>query len=339
MKIPSTSSAQLLAVVGALFLLACEQDAQGPVPTGNAEGQSAALAVAITEWPVVQADRVSLSPAAIESKTRRAAEVLASRPLGEDLLQRDWERAEIGGGVGPLRAMLAERPSVRVVYNEGTDDLSLDDVVIQRDTTPAQRDEGITEKQAIQLFHSKVQGLADAGLLSVDDFDLENLHVGYMEQGIARSDQQLSTKVYGYIIRALRKLNGLPVRNSLVAVTVHRSGVVAGIRLLRTSYHLENLQAKASSTAVDATRSRFATTYPAADIAKEGPSYFLPDAPSGTVEPVYSVSFSVVGDVGGERSVSRKLQARYSLTDPGREPIIDGGPNGPILTEPADSKK
>lgn len=334
-------SSWFLWAVTSAALIACSDDISQPdavrEPRGNQ--QAAELAVTVGSITRVRANRVDVDRSSIASKARRAARAFLARPVADDAFNEAWEPVDVGGPNGPLLGKLADAPSLRVLYNEKTDDLSLDDLVIQGDTSPAMKDEGITENQAIQLFYAKVQELASLGLLSVDDFDLENLHVGYMEQGLARSDQPLKTNVYGYIVRALRRLNRLPVRNSLVALTIHRSGVVAGIRLLRSSYHLENAETVASTVTAETVRARFNQRSVSASVEWEGPSYFLPDSTSDTVEPVYALSYSGVAERDGIRSLSRRLQARYSLTDPARAPTIIGGPNGPIAAGPGDSKK
>jgi hypothetical protein len=320
-----------------VFVVQCAETSS----TEGAAQKSSALALA-AEFKAASY-RVDGTRGGMQTAERawRLTEILVGSSLPRDMFETAYEnRATEDSWLG---APLKDNPKLVVRYDGASDDLIVQDIALEEDVAGALSSPLIGEKNARAIFSDYLERMETAGLIGRDELDLENVDLGWtkLQQGIAGGEQS-PVEIVDYRFRAHRKLGDVPVKNALVRVTVSRAGIVTSLRILRGKYVVRSLGEVESMTKLADCSKRFAQEFPKAVTEHHGMYYFLPadsKAVEAVVEPECLFSFVGVTSFGdGERkSVSRRMDVRYSAVHPERAGLLVGATPDPA--DVGDSRK
>lgn len=254
-----------------------------------------------------------------------------------DVLVSAFENAEMRG-VQPawLARPLPSNPNIAVDYHLETDDLRVSDMSLVQDyDSPA----AVDENGARQVFHKVFDELASAGILERNDYDLRREHVGYTKHGSGSTIDGVTTEsapqISEYHFRVRRLLDNIEFANELIKISIHVTGRVSRVRVVGAEVGARVGSSKARVLSDADLKDRFSKDYPNGFAEWNQMLYAFPgDENSGVIEPKQVFSFSVVSESDGVPVVSRRQEARYSITSSDAEPEIWPVPRPDAVGDP-----
>jgi hypothetical protein len=191
----------------------------------------------------------------------------------------------------------------------------------------------VGQEAAKKQFLAVLDQLGQTGVIRNGDYDLATVKVSTTKFGSAPAGETATPVVIEYVFTLLRNINGIPLANAGVRISVHRSGAISGIRLggvtvaakaaTAAERALGIAEAPASggrmfdvAVAREQVQARFAQEFPRARKIRDEMMYVMPDAAdTAVVHPRYVVSYSNRYATDEGEVVARRKSAAYSVVD------------------------
>lgn len=225
---------------------------------------------------------------------------------------------------------------IRVQYDASNDTFEATDVELSRVRDGA----SVSEKEARAEFDEVAAKLISSGVVEASDYDLNDVRVSRMVQGIGHSSGGApteTTKEYRFF--APRKINGVVLadagqRELGLRVAIHKSGMLKGIKASAIGVLVSEGKSAVTRSVDQATLDRrVAAEFPDSTVTSLGTRYTL--GTKGLSEPRQAYQVSRRSVIDGQVVNSRAQVVSYSVADRSAPPQIWPTPNpGDVSSQP-----
>jgi hypothetical protein len=332
----------LVCVLAALAAVApaCGSGASDPAPPGERSTPAPSAAGGLAAFVLTLPQR---TPEDAAARAGAVAGVLTGRRIERPSLAP--LEAELKRGPRSASARLADAPRVTVGHHPRVDAVwAIDEDVAHDVATPT--DVGV--EAAAVTFRRTVADLDRAQVVDSATLDVAGTRVSHIVQGSGRSGGAAPVeRVKEYVFFAPRTINGIPIANAGVRVSVHRSGRVASIRVegpavdeVRDQDGLSTPvgsgHAIARTVAEADLDTRVLAENPDAEISPLGLVYWMPSgASTAVVAPRQGYVIYPQVEIAGRTGPGRGHRILYAVDDAAAEPVVAPSPASSADGEPA----